>query len=447
MIEIPHDIPAEVCTLAAMILDPKALTIVDSICTAESFHRPAHQIIFAAISEMHQKGYPVDLVLLSDELKRSGKLEEIGGVAYLLQIAEGCPDTANVKHYARIVTEKHRLRLLITNGQAQIRDACEIDADPLKIVEQAQAELYHIGRGTGSVTEVVTAKDSVAEAIAKADRIAAGQESPGLMTAFAGIDQALGGFQPGDLITVGAGPGVGKSSFAMTIAARVAAGGGGVFFVSAEMSRVACANRLLQVVSGIAGGRLRNGNLDQWEDQARSEAQQQIAGWNFSIWDTSATVADIASRCKMESARTRRKWDLIVIDYLQLLKPGKGDTRAQEVSAVAWGLKLLAMELGCPVMMLSQLNRGGLRQDTAVEKPPSLYDLKESGDIENHSNAVILLHRPATATPDTAGAIPIWCKIAKARDGSITPWPAPAGKQEVPGAITLRFTGHLTRFE
>ena len=133
-------------------------------------------------------------------------------------------------------------------------------------------------------------------------------------------------------------------------------------------------------------------------------------------------------------------------DYLQLMKPSGGDTRAQEVSGIAWGLKQLGMELACPVLMLSQLNRAGVRQ-ADDESPPQLHDLKESGDVENHSSAVLLLHRSPKAVPDTAGAVPIWCKVAKARDGMVTPWPAAAGKPAVVGAITLRFRPELTRFE
>ena len=210
------------------------------------------------------------------------------------------------------------------------------------------------------------------------------------------------------------------------------------------MTAESLANRILQGETRIAGHNIRTGNLDGIQVQERDCVRQMVASWKFSICASSMTVGQIATRARIFAAQLGQPLDLICVDYLQLMKPDGGDTRAQEVSQIAWSLKTLAMELGVPVMALSQLNRAGV---VNPDEPPELHNLKESGDIENHANSVILLHRSKKAALDTAGAVPIWCRIAKCRDGLTTPWPAPAGKDHIPGSITLRFRPEWTRYE
>lgn len=449
---IPADVVLEKQVLAIAMTGETALVDLARIVRPEHFYRLEHGEMFAGLLGMLREAKPIEIAAIAAEFRNSGLMTRIspdgtdsGGAEYLGELGDYAFLSSNLEYYARQLRAKATLRSLLLLGNDISTSAKAPNADPQGLAEQYQQRLCELARPDNDHADVVTAGAAVDEAIARADRIAAGQESPGLMTGFQGIDDAVGGFQAGDLITVGAGTSVGKSSFAQTVAARVADDGGAVLIVSAEMPRMSIGGRLLQIVSGVSGGRLRTGNLNECEIESRAKARERIAKWRLGIYDHPATVAEIAARSRVLATQ----WgglSLIVVDYLQLLRPSGGDTRAQEVSQVAWGLKQLAMLLACPVLMLSQLNRAGVRQ-ADDERPPSLHDLKESGDVENHSNTVLLLHRSNRAMPDTAGAVPIWCKVAKARDGAITPWPAPAGKPEITGSITLRFRPELTRFE
>lgn len=432
---------------------PTALLDMERIIKPGDFFTAENGQLYGVMLDMLHDGCPVELASLAAELRKRGIMASVGhektdagGADYLVELTEYDFATPNLGYYANQLRDQSRLRALITLGNRMSADAKTAGAEAGELIEQYQRDLYELGREDAKGVEVVEAGEAAAEAVARADRVAAGEESPGLMTGFAGIDRALGGFQPGDLVTLGAATSVGKTALALTVAFRVAQRGGAVLVVSAEMNRQSIANRLLQMVSGVSGGRLRVGNLDEQELEDRRVAQRTIEGWRLAILDQAATVAGIGLRARLQATRWRQDLSLIVVDYLQLMRPTGGDTRAQEVSGIAWGLKQLAMELGCPILMLSQLNRAGVRQ-AGDNRPPSLHDLKESGDVENHSNAVLLLHRPTNPVPDTAGAMPIWCKVAKARDGMVTLWPAPAGSEAVPGAVTLRFRPELTRFE
>lgn len=455
---IPADITLERHVLGILLVHgAEALVSVQHLVMPENFYTPAHAQLVAALLAMLQEGKPITPVTIVVELRHNGILDKIGqdpteagGIDYITQLAEYSGfDITNLRYNAEELHKLAMLRSMISTGAKMTSDAKAPGADAFELVERFTTELYDLHRGrTGGPGEVVGAGEAVKAAIARADRIAAGEESPGLASGFAAIDRATGGMQPGDLWTLGAATSIGKTALAHSMAVHVARNGGAVFIVSAEMGRESVANRLLQAVSGVSGGRLRTGNLNEQELEARQVAAEEIAAWHLAIFDRSATAPEIAIRAKMLAARWRRGLSLIVVDYLQLMKPTAGDNRAQQVGGIAWGLKQAAMDLGCPVLMLSQLNRAGVKPGIADdERPPSLFDLKESGDVENHSNAVLLLHRSARAVPDTAGAMPVWCKVAKARDGMVTPWPAAAGKPPMPGSITLRFRPELTRFE
>jgi replicative DNA helicase len=452
---IPADVVLEKQILG-IVLSQGAAALVDleRVIEPADFFTLEHGQIYGALLSMFHDGTPIELAAVATEFRRRGIMATIGqeksdagGAEYLAElVGEYGFDTYNLRYYADQLRDKSRLRGLISMGAKMSADAKAVKADAGDLVERFQQELYVLSRLDGGAGAVVSAGDAVAESITQADLIAAGQSSPGLMTGFDGIDRAVGGFQPGDLVTVGAATSVGKTALALCIGKNIAQAGGAVLFVSAEMTRLSIGNRLLAIMSNVYASQLRTGNLNQYELEARAAADAEIKKWHFSIYDRPATVAEIATRARLLSAHWRRSVSLVVVDYLQLMRPSGGDTRAQEVSGIAWGLKLLGVELGCAVLMLSQLNRAGVR-GADDDRPPMLYDLKESGDVENHSNTVILLHRPSNPVPDTAGAVPIWCKIAKGRDAMVTPWPAQAGRQAIPGSITLRFRPELTKFE
>jgi len=443
---VPCDIEAEAMLLGAMLADEALAVGLKAALRPEHFLRPEHATVARAIFDLADKGQPC-LAAVRNELAAGGKLASVGrdkteqgGADYLEELRNewGILGRANSDYYLKAVRGAATLRAMLSISQRMQEDA---KTTAIHNAEDAltryQHELFNLDLRADMAGAAVSAGQAVADAVEHADGVAAGTVSPGLMTGFGPIDRATGGLQPGDLWTLAAATSAGKTAFALAIAAGVAKAAGSVLYVSAEMDRRAIANRLLQSLAMIPGGRLRTGNLDEHEHQARQGAVSEIRSWRFSILDASATVGEIAVRARQLAVQQRARLSLIVADYLQLLTPSSGDTRAQQIGGIAWGLKRLAMETGTPVLMLSQLNREGVKGGT----PPSLYSLKESGDVENHSNAVILLHRPEPPQWDTDGALIVWARIAKARDGCTTPWPTDGQ------GIRLRFRPELTRFE
>jgi len=442
-----NDLDSERCILGALFKDESfAVDSRSAGLRPEHFFSPGHANSYAALLDCAESG-DTGLVAVKNRLHDRGQLAALGmgateeeGTRYLVDLLENYSfDWRNFSYHVRCVRDAATLRELDSTGQAMSRAARGASLrDAESLLSEYQERLYALDVRADTAGRITTAADAVEEAIENADAVARGEVSPGLMTGYAATDRATGGFQRGDLITLAASTSAGKTAFALSIASNVAQAGGCALYVSAEMDRRAIANRILQSASGIRGMNLRTGKLHEEEAQAREEAAATIKGWRLAIIDCSCTVGDIAIRARQLAHKWREPLSLIVADYLQLLKPTGGDTRAQEVSGIAWGLKQLAMATGTPILMLSQLNRAGARQDG----PPGLHDLKESGDIENHSNAVILLHRPTPAQFDTDGATVVWLRVAKARDGLVTPWPRESGD-----GIKLRFIPGCTRFE
>jgi len=446
----PQDHAAEAACLGTVLQDGAEAVVGLGLDTAD-FWTPEHAELWRVLVEMARAGQGIDLVTVSGELLRRGLLDrigrdktDVGGKDYLIDLTEA--GGLQAAAYAETVRECARRRRLIQAGRRLADRAAAPGRDTAAaIAAETLSELADVGNRRDRRGAVVSAGQAVGEAVAHADAVARGDVPPGLMTGFRGIDVATSGLQPGDLWVVGAGTSVGKTAFALAVAAHAARAGEPVLIVSAEMTARQIGFRLLAMTSGVERGRLARGNLDEHETSARDAAQREIAAWPLDILAKAATVSEIRVRAGLAAAR-RGRLGLVVADYLQLLPPESGDTRAQQIGGIAWGLKTLAMDLPSPVLLLSQLNRAGLRaaDDT---RPPALIDLKESGDVENHASVVLLLHLPADPVPDTAGAVPIWCRVAKARDGMVTPWPAPRGRDLVPGSITLRFRPECVRFE
>ncbi len=452
---IPADTVLEKNLLGALLgAGAAGLVQVTGILSAADFFTPAHGVLFGALVAMLNSGSPLELASVAADLRASGKMLAIspygtdrGGAEFLSELVEAYSfDTASIMYYAKRVRALADLRRLHKLGEELQREATANDADPGSLAADAMQALHALGDSTTGA-HVVHGADAVDSAIEHADAIRRGEANPALATGFPGIDHATGGLQPGALWILGAATSIGKSALAHTIAQHVATRGTGVLIVSAEMNRESVANRLLSAESGIGAMRLRTGNLHQEELQARCAARENIASWRLAILDRASTIPDVSIRAALLAAKWGQTPGLIVLDYLQLLTPCRGDNRAQEISGIVWDCKRMAMELGCAVLLLSQLNRVGARPGVQGDEgtPPSLFDLKESGDTENHADVVILLHRPMNGQLDTAGTIPVWCKVAKARDGLVTPWPS--GKSIVPGSIVLRFRPGVVRFE
>ena len=446
---LPHAIDAEQIVLGSMMLDPAALATVREILPdPAAYFVPAHQVLAATLYDLQDRQGPGDAAGVQTELHRLGRLGEIGrdghtaadGAAYLGEIIDGTPGPGNAAYYAGIVRDCH-------TRQSLIREAARLDAaaanvqTPLADTLEEHGEVMHaiVTHGQRQAGQVVSVADAIGEAVDHGEAVARGEIEPGLATGFPELDRPAP-WQPGDLITLAGATTVGKTSLALAIAAHQAESGRGVLVVSAEMAPKELGRRVVANKSGVAVTTIKAGIMARSQAEAVAKARAEAKTWNFSFLCRAATVAEIAAKVRTVETEWREAPALIVVDYLQLMRPTNGkESKAAQVGGIAWGLKALAMETGSVVLMLSQFNRETVREG----RLPTLYGLKESGDIENHSNNVILLHDASES--DTDGARLIWAKVAKARDGMRTPWPK-AG-ETIPGSIRLRFKPQLARFE
>lgn len=438
--EPASNIVAETCVLGAMILAPASAAACMSMLRAEDFYRPAHQELFRLLIGELEAGRPLDLVLLKSALVKAGKLEAVGGMQYVLELVN-VPDCANVRYYAGLVVDASRLRSLAREGSGLYHGAMSPQADAGKVAEDSQQRIFELSRLP--MDDPLSSAGEVANAAMF--RTAEGQP---IQTGMFLIDRDTGGMYPGELWTLGAATSAGKTALAHTIALQ-AATTAPVLIVSAEMDKRAVGVRLLAAIAKIDGRKIRAGHLTDQERENASAAAKTVAGLSLWVYDRCATVGQIGSALRACSAAGRGKIKLLIVDYLQLMQPTAGDTRAQQVGLIAWGLKQIAVQEDCAVLLVSQLSREGVKQQRGGQKRggpnlPALYDLKESGDVENHSSVVLLLHRPLDGVPDDTGAVEVWCRIAKNRNGMTTPWPDRQGQT---GGIRLLFRTRETWFD
>lgn len=448
---VASDLEAEQIVLGVLLLREEEFGTVAGVLQPDDFFTPAHAVIYRAIEELGKAGLG-GLLAVKNALHASGELARIGqgtseqdGIRYLADLAENagfCP--SNLAYAARCVRDAALLRRLDTFAGKMQREARMTAVHSAReMLAHVQRELLDLDARAPAAQAPATAAEAVRAALEHADAVKRGEASPGLLTGFPLLDRATGGMQRGALWTLAGATSAGKTAFALRVAATVAGAGGAVLYASAEMDRRSLGFRLLQVQAQVSGGRLRIGNLDENERAAVEAAEKMIRGWPLVIDDRAGGVGEIGLCARQTAARLSRPLALIVVDYLQLLKPGDGESRAQQVGAMAWGLKRLAMEEGAPVLLLSQLNRESIKGGM----PPTVFALKESGDIENHSDAVILLHRPDPPQADTDGALLLWLKVAKARDGQVTPWPFQDDHSGPWRGIRVRFKPEQTRFD
>jgi len=445
----PQDRLAEGQVLGSMILGGEVVADVREILGPDMFFVPAHQVICRALFSMADKGKPIDLASVFQEFGRLGILSEIGqgadgaaGREYLAALADGVPDRCNARYYAGIVAGAWRRRALIRAGETLVREAYERDAVADDVLDSHEARLFALAVKGLAGGECGTGADAARAAYDHAEAVRRHEVAPGLMTGFAGIDRPLGGIQRGDLVILAGSTGVGKSALALNIAHNAATDGGRVLYISAEMGAREKGGRLLAALSGVDRSQIKSGEYDERQRDALVTARDLPALERIHIMARAATVGEVASKARQLAMKYREPLAMVVVDYLQLMRPdNKRETKAAQIGGIAQGLKAAAMQLGTPVIALSQFSRDHQRASRA----PGLHDLKESGDIENAANVVLILWRHASAPMDTDGAQLVYARIAKARDGRTTPWPRPG--ELVPGAIALRFWPHLTRFE
>ena len=431
----PHSVEAEQAVLGGLMLDSNAWDAVADIISAGDFYRRDHRLIFEAIVEVAEIRGSCDAVTISEHLERKGRLEEIGGLAYLGTIARDTPSAANVRAYAEIIRERSTLRQLVTAGNEIAAAAIDGRGRPAsELVDEAERRVFEIAeRGSRGKMGFVAVRDLLPQTIDRLDLL---HQSPGdvrgVPTGFTQLDRKTTGLQPGDLIVIAGRPSMGKTTLAMNIAenAAIAKGVPAAIF-SMEMSSEQLVNRLVSSLGRVNQTHLRTGNFSD-EDWSRIQgAMSQLSSAKIFVDETPAlTPTEVRARAR----RLKREHDigLIVVDYLQLMQvSGTKENRATEISEISRGLKALAKELRVPVVALSQLNRA---VEQRTDKRPVMSDLRESGAIEQDSDLILLIYREEVYDPNTTRRGVADIIIAKQRNGPI-------------GEIQLTFLGEYTRFE
>ncbi|MBX3195206.1 MAG: replicative DNA helicase [Schumannella sp.] len=427
----PHDLLAEQSALGGMLLSKDALADVAETVRAVDFYIPKHEVIFDAILTLYAHGEPTDVIAVTDELTKSGQLQRAGGADYLHTITGIVPTAANAGYYASIVAEKAILRRLVEAGTRIVQMGFASEGEVVDLVNNAQAEVYAVTGGVEGedyvplVEAVNTAMDEIDVARGRSGELA------GVPTGFAELDDLTNGLHSGQLIIVAARPGLGKSTLALDFARSAAVEHKmPVLFFSLEMGRSEIATRLLSAESSTFMHKLRKGDLDEHAWTRIANVRGAIADSPLFIDDSpNLTLVEIRAKCRRLSQRMGLK--MVVIDYLQLMTSGKKvESRQQEVSEFSRALKLLAKELGVPVVALSQLNRNA---EQRADKKPALADLRESGSLEQDADIVLLLHRDLGLERDDPRAADAEIIVAKHRNGRT-------------GTLDVTFQGQFSRF-
>lgn len=385
----PHSVPAEQAVLGGLMIDPGAFGDVAEILTAEDFYRPEHRIMWSHMVELNESGSGMDVVELAQALGRSGEIANIGGVAYIAEVAGNTPSAANILNYARAVRDRSLLRGMIVAGNDIASAAYDPGQTPTSdLIDQAQAKVMALGEQVAVSTE--TTNQILKRVIETIDRrFNSGGEITGLATGFADIDKRLRGLQPSDLIIIAARPSMGKTTFAMNIAEHCATAlKKRVLVFSMEMPAEQLIERMTSSISKINLDRVLDGKLEEDDWPRLSAAVNRMNNMPLVIDDRAAlSIQQIRNAARKH--HQREPLSLIIVDYLQLAR-GASDNRNEEVSQISRGLKAIAKELKVPVVALSQLSR---KVEDRPDKRPRNSDLRDSGSIEQDADIVMMLYR------------------------------------------------------
>lgn len=387
----PHDKKAEQSVLGAMLKDEDTAFKIVAMLSEEMFYFPEYRKVFRSFSQLVSKGVSIDFVTMTDQLKKNGDFESIGGIHCLVEMAESVVTSANATNHAEIVQENFKKRMLIMLCDDVKKKASEAKIESKEIIMKAEDQLIRLSQDA-SDTSFVMVSSCFGDTIKRSqDNFSNKTGLTGLPSGLHGFDQYTSGFQNSDLIILAARPSVGKTSLALNIAKQVAFSGVPVGIFSLEMSKIQIADRILCSDAKVELHRFRTGNINRYDAGNILCSSERMKDMPLFVDDTSClTIIDIVNRArklKLENPSL----GMIFIDYIQLISGGRGtESRQQEISAISRALKVLAKDLNIPIMACSQLSRSiEIRQD----KTPKLSDLRESGAIEQDADMVVFLHR------------------------------------------------------
>jgi replicative DNA helicase len=392
----PQALPLEEAVLGALMLDRDALPLVMDILRPESFYTEGHQLIYRAVIRLFERSNPVDMLTVTEELKKSGDIDKVGGAYYIVELTNRVASAANIEYHARIIAQKHIQRELIRASTKIIKDAYEDTTDVFNLLDDAEKSLFDITQnnlsrsyeGMDNLTSQVLRQ--IESMIGKSDGLT------GIPTGFTDLDRLTSGWQQSDLIILAARPGMGKTSFVLAMALNAAKDfQKPVAVFSLEMASTQLVTRLISMEAEISGSKMRNGKLEDWEWQQLQTTVERLSSVKIFIDDTPGiNIFELRAKCRR--LKMQHDVQLIIIDYLQLMTGGsennRNANREQEIASISRALKNMAKELRVPVIALAQLSR-------AVEvrggsKRPQLSDLRESGSIEQDADIVSFIYRP-----------------------------------------------------
>ena len=428
---LPHSIEAEQSVIGSMILDQEAITIASEIILPEDFYNKQYGVLFSAMVELHDEGKPVDIVTLQDRLKEKDVPPEVSSLEFIRDIITAVPTSANVRYYARIVSEKSTLRKLI-RLVGEIENNCYAGKESLEVIlEDTEKQVFDLvqRRNTG---DNVLIRKIVMNALQRIEAASMNDGNiTGIATGFFDLDVMTSGMQPADLVLIAARPSMGKTAFVLNIAQHAAFKlKRPVAIFSLEMSKEQLVNRLFSLESSVDAQHLRNGQLDENEWEKLIESAGVIGKSKLIIDDTPGiSIQELRSKCR--KFKLEHGLDMIIIDYLQLMSGGgRSESRQQEISEISRSLKALAREMNVPVLALSQLSRA---VEQRPDHRPMMSDLRESGAIEQDADVVMFIYRDDYYNKDTEKPGVAEIIIGKQRNGPV-------------GTVELAWMAKYTRF-
>jgi replicative DNA helicase len=421
----PHSQEAEESVLGAMLLDKDAVIAVAEFLSPEDFYDERLKDIYEACLDLYENRTPIDVLTVTDRLKKRKTLKNIGSSSFLADLANKVPTAAHVEHYGRIVKDTATKRALMSAAGRLVESSMDEGITASELMDSAESQIFSLSQKNSSKS-FTAVKTALAESFDRLDELhKQGEGMRGVPTGFTDLDNALAGMQKSNLLILAARPGVGKTSLATNIAQYVAVSlKRPVGFFSLEMSKEELVDRLLVGQADIDAWKLKTGKLDETDFTKLSNAMGELAEAPLYIDDTPA-LSVLEMRTKARRLQVENGLDFLVVDYMQLARSRNLENRVQEVSEISQGLKNLARELKIPVMVLSQLSRA---VETRGGKKPQLSDLRESGSIEQDADVVMFLWRE-----DDDNSESMMLDIAKHRNGPLK-------------SIPLHFRGDRIKF-
>ncbi len=435
---IPQAVDLEEAVLGALMLEKEAVNDVIDVLSPDSFYKETHQKIFEAIQTLFKNSEPVDILTVTEQLKKNGELDFVGGPHYISLLTNRVASAANVEFHGRIISQKHILRELIRISTDTIKNAYDETIDVFDLLDKTEQSLFGVAEGNirRSFDKIHDLIHDAVKQIEEAQSKGGGVN--GVESGFFELDKVTAGFQPSDLVVIAARPGMGKTAFVLSMARNTAVGfKKPVAIFSLEMSSLQLVNRLIASETELPAEKLKKGTLEKYEWEQLNSKIGELSEAPLFIDDTPAlSVFELRAKCR----RLKQQHDIqmVIVDYLQLMTvggDGKGN-REQEISTISRSIKSIAKELNVPIIALSQLNRSV--ETRGGDKKPQLSDLRESGAIEQDADMVMFIYRPEyygidedeNGQPNAGRAELI---IAKHRNGALT-------------TVPLKFQSHLAKF-